>query len=121
MLQLRRANIVGEAAKRSHPASRASGKKSIGVARCRSQEAESSHLVAESLDISLGKLLAGHQALNPPVERGNRGGLVLNRRDVGRRPSDVLHIGIHGECRVGSGGLAALGRGARAWDAVFEG
>lgn len=53
------------------------------------------HLVAESLDIHLSQLLAAHQALNPPIQRRDGGGLSLNGRDVGRRPPDILHVSIH--------------------------
>jgi hypothetical protein len=69
-------------------------------------------LVAQSLDISLGQLLALHQALDPPIQRGNGGGLGRDRRYVGRHPSHVLHIGIHtGRRGVGSRRLCGGKRG----------
>lgn len=35
----------------------------------------SAHLLTESLDVGLSQLFAAHQALNPTIESGNRGGL----------------------------------------------
>lgn len=67
------------------------------------------HLVAEPLHVGLGQLLAVHQALNPAVERRDRGGLALHGRHLGRRPADVLHVGVHASAvrpstRCGRGG-----------------
>lgn len=64
-----------------------------------------SHLVAKSLDIGLGQLLAGHQALNPAIEGGDGGGLeVEDGRSFGGCSPDVLHIGVHGSrARLGGG------------------
>ena len=55
------------------------------------------HLVAQSLNIRLGQLLAAHQALDPAVEGGDGGGLeVENGGRIGGCAPDILHIGVHG-------------------------
>jgi hypothetical protein len=53
------------------------------------------HLIAKSLHIDLRQLLAVHEALDPAVEGGDRCWLSLHRRQIGRRPPDILHIGVH--------------------------
>lgn len=55
-----------------------------------------SNLFAESLDVRLDQLFAGHQALDPAVERGDGGGLQGRLgREVGGHAPDILHVRIH--------------------------
>jgi hypothetical protein len=61
-------------------------------------QAAVAYLFAEPLYVALGQLLAGHEALDPAVQRGDCGGLAgRGRRQLhGLRHLHVLHIGIHG-------------------------
>lgn len=82
-------------------------------ARCSCRKGDA-HLIAESLDVGLGQLFAVHQALDPTVECGDRGGLVLDGRHVGGCPSDVLHVGVHDvRCRCRWGALRSRDGGRR--------
>jgi hypothetical protein len=54
------------------------------------------NLLAKPLNVGLGQLLAGHQALDPAIEGGDGSRLqVLHWRHVRRDAPDILHGGIH--------------------------
>lgn len=52
-------------------------------------------LLAQSLDVRLGQLLAVHQALNPAVQCRDGGWLEVGRGKLGGNAPDILHIRIH--------------------------
>lgn len=67
------------------------------------------YLIAKPLHVTLGELLARHEALDPAIESGNCGGLrSRNRRHLhGLRHLDILHVGVHGGGWVAGGGAVA--------------
>lgn len=68
---------------------------------------DNSHLVAESLNVHLGQLLAVHQALDPAVEGSDGRRLGLDRGQVGRDAPDILHVGVHYNSRGSVSSLVA--------------
>lgn len=54
-----------------------------------------SRLLAQSLDVGLGQLLAGHQGLNPAVEGRNRRRVGGRRHGVVWLCADIFHVGVH--------------------------
>lgn len=68
-------------------------------------------LLAQSLNICFGELLAVHQALNPAVNCRDRGGLDVGRGQLCGHAPDVLHVGIHS----GNSSLAGL---KKVWSVV---
>lgn len=78
------------------------------------------YLVAQPLYIALRQLFALHQALDPAVQRGDRGGLGRrSRRELhGLRHLDVLHVRIH---ICGASGVVVVGGGRLLWRSSCRG
>jgi hypothetical protein len=61
------------------------------------RSAKLTYLLAEPLYVDLGQLLAGHQALNPPIKSWYGRGLSCRRESRRfRRSANIFHICIHG-------------------------
>lgn len=69
------------------------------------------YLLAESLNIDLGQLLAGHQALNPAVQGRDAGRLERGWCQICGGSPNVLHVRIHCCERSGSNVASGVERG----------